>query len=75
MDCLHLNVIYDATIGLQVKSSAIRLSKTVPELNQKIAISPQIMLANTYMYINRLSKSLSFKMFGINVTFCNFRSK
>ena len=33
MDYLRLNVMYDAAVGLQARSSTTQLSKTVPELN------------------------------------------
>jgi len=32
---LRLNVIYDATVGLQVRISITQLSKTVPELDYR----------------------------------------
>ena len=71
MDYLHLNVIYDATVDLQLRALWSGVLARFANCWQKIACSPQVMFAKIwhFMYINRLSKSLSFLMF---LNKCNF---
>ena len=70
-DYLRLNVIYDATVGLQLRALWSEVLACFANCWQKIAISPQVMFAYTWhnMQINRLSKSLLVIMF---VNKCNF---
>ena len=70
-DYLRLNVIYDATIGLQLRALWSEVLACSPNCWQKIAIAPQVMFANIWHYrkINRLSKPLSYLM---SVNNCNF---
>ena len=71
-DYLRLNIILDATVGLQLRALWSEVLACKANCWQKITVSPQIMFSNIwhYMQINRLSKSRLFKMFAYT---CNFR--
>ena len=48
---LRLNVIYDATVGLQLRALRSEVLACFANCWQKIAISPQEMLANIWHYM------------------------
>ena len=49
--CLRLNVIYDATVGLQLRALWSEVLACFANCWQKIVISPQEMLANIWHYM------------------------
>ena len=51
MNYQHLNVIYDATVGLQLHALWSEVSACFANCWQKIAISPQVMFANIWHYM------------------------